>query len=177
MAERTRKTIYNVLFLCTGNSARSVLAESILNRLGAGRFKAFSAGSHPTGRVNPHAVALLNRLNYPTDGLRSKSWDEFAAPGASVLDFIFTVCDNAAGEVCPIWPGQPMTAHWGIPDPAAATGTEAEIAAAFADAYRMLERRIDVFTNLPLASLDRLSLQKRLDAIGGAEGATSSAAE
>jgi arsenate reductase len=177
MTERARDTVYNVLFLCTGNSARSVLAESILNRLGAGRFKAFSAGSHPTGRVNPHAVALLNRLNYATDGLRSKSWDEFAAPGAPGLDFIFTVCDNAAGEVCPIWPGQPMTAHWGIPDPAAVEGSDAEIAAAFADAYRMLERRIGIFTNLPLASLDRLALQKRLDAIGGTEGSTSSAAE
>ncbi len=177
MAQRASDTVYNVLFLCTGNSARSVLAESILNRLGAGRFKAFSAGSHPTGRVNPHAVALLNRLNYATDGLRSKSWDEFAAPGAPGLDFIFTVCDNAAGEVCPIWPGQPMTAHWGIPDPAAVEGTDAEIAAAFADAYRMLERRIGVFTNLPLASLDRSTLRKRLDAIGGAEGSTSSAAE
>jgi arsenate reductase len=169
--------IFNVLFLCTGNSARSILAECILNRLGTGRFKAFSAGSHPTGRVNPHAIALLKRLNYPTDGLRSKSWDEFAAHGAPALDFVFTVCDNAAGEVCPVWPGQPMTAHWGIPDPAAATGTDAEIAAAFADAYRMLERRIGVFTSLPLTSLDRLTLQQRLDAIGGAEGSTSSAAE
>lgn len=177
MTKRPSDTLYNVLFLCTGNSARSVLAESILNRLGAGRFRAFSAGSHPTGRVNPHAVALLKRLNYPTDGLRSKSWDEFAAPGTLALDFVFTVCDNAAGEVCPIWPGQPMTAHWGIPDPAATTGSEAEIAAAFADAYRMLERRIDIFTNLPLASLDRLALQKRLDAIGGAGNSTSSAAE
>jgi arsenate reductase (thioredoxin) len=177
MAQRANDTVYNVLFLCTGNSARSVLAESILNRLGRGRFTAFSAGSHPTGRVNPHAIALLKRLNYPTDGLRSKSWDEFAAHGAPALDFVFTVCDNAAGEVCPVWPGQPMTAHWGIPDPAAATGTDAEIAAAFADAYRMLERRIGVFTSLPLTSLDRLTLQKRLDAIGGAEGSTSSAAE
>ena len=177
MAERPSDKVYNALFLCTGNSARSVLAESILNRLGGGRFKAFSAGSHPTGRVNPHAIALLKRLNYPTVGLRSKSWDEFAARGAPALDFVFTVCDNAAGEVCPIWPGQPMTAHWGIPDPAAAAGTEAEIAAAFADAYRMLERRIDIFTNLPLTSLDRLALQKRLDAIGNAGGSTSNAAE
>ena len=177
MAERTSDTVYNVLFLCTGNSARSVLAESILNRLGTGRFKAFSAGSQPTGWVNPHAVALLKRLDYSTGGLRSKSWDEFAASGAPALDFVFTVCDNAAGEVCPIWPGQPMTAHWGIPDPAAAEGTDAEIAAAFADAYRMLERRMDIFTNLPLVSLDRLALQKRLDAIGNAEGSTSSAAE
>jgi arsenate reductase (thioredoxin) len=177
MIQKASDTVYNVLFLCTGNSARSVLAESILNRLGIGRFRAFSAGSRPTGRINPHAVALLKRLNYATEGLRSKSWDEFAAPGAPALHFVFTVCDNAAGEVCPVWPGQPMTAHWGIPDPAAVEGTEAEIAAAFADAYRMLERRIDVFVNLPLASLDRLTLQKRLDAIGVAEGAASSAAE
>ena len=136
-----------------------------------------NAGVVQTGRVNPHAIALLKRLNYPTVGLRSKSWDEFAASGAPAPDFIFTVCDNAAGEVCPIWPGQPMTAHWGIPDPAAAEGTEAEVAAAFADAYRMLEQRIGIFTSLPLASLDRLALQKRLDAIGGNEGASSSAAE
>jgi len=177
MGKGSSDKVYNVLFLCTGNSARSVLAESILSRLGRGRFRAFSAGSHPTGRVNPHAVALLKRLNYTTEGLRSKSWDEFAASGAPALDFIFTVCDNAAGEVCPIWPGQPMTAHWGIPDPAAVEGTDAEIAAAFADAYRMLERRMDIFTNLPLASLDRLVLQKQLDAIGSVEGSTSSAAQ
>lgn len=160
---------YTVLFLCTGNSARSILAESILNRLGLGRFRAFSAGSHPAGRVNPHAIALLKRLNYPTEVLRSKSWDEFAKPGAPELDFVFTVCDNAAGEVCPIWPGQPMTAHWGVADPAAVTGTPAEIAAAFADAYRMLERRLDIFVNLPITSLDKLSLQQRLDEIGRAE--------
>ncbi len=164
MAERERA--YNVLFLCTGNSARSILAECILNRLGRGRFQAFSAGSHPTGRVNPHAIELLKRLNYPTEALRSKSWDEFATAGGPALDFVFTVCDNAANEVCPIWPGQPMTAHWGVPDPAAVTGTPAEIAAAFADTYRMLERRLDIFVNLPITSLDKLSLQERLNEIG-----------
>lgn len=157
---------YTVLFLCTGNSARSILAECVLNRLGRGRFQAFSAGSHPAGRVNPHAVELLKRLNYPTEALRSKNWDEFAGAGAPDLDFVFTVCDNAAGEVCPIWPGQPMTAHWGVADPAAVTGTQAEIAAAFADTYRMLERRLDIFVNLPMTSLDKLSLQQRLDEIG-----------
>jgi len=157
---------YNVLFLCTGNSARSILGEAIMNRSGAGRFKAFSAGSHPTGTVNPNAVALLKSLNHPTEGLRSKNWDEFAEEGAPKLDFVFTVCDQAAGEMCPIWPGQPMSAHWGLPDPAAATGTQAEIAAAFAETYRMLNNRIEVFINLPLASLDALSLQARLDEIG-----------
>lgn len=161
-----REKAYNVLFLCTGNSARSILGESILNRLGRGRFQAFSAGSHPAGTVNPHAIALLKRLNYPTEALRSKNWDEFAKPGAPELDFVFTVCDNAASEVCPVWLGQPMTAHWGVPDPALATGTTAEIAAVFADTYRMLERRIDIFVNLPMTSLDHLSLQKRLDEIG-----------
>ena len=157
---------YNVLFLCTGNSARSILGEAIMNRSGAGRFKAFSAGSHPTGTVNPNAVALLKSLNHPTEGLRSKNWDEFAEEGAPKLDFVFTVCDQAAGEMCPIWPGQPMSAHWGLPDPAAVTGTQAEIAAAFAETYRMLNNRMEVFINLPLASLDALSLQARLDAIG-----------
>jgi len=157
---------YNVLFLCTGNSARSILGEAIMNRSGAGRFKAFSAGSHPTGTVNPNAVALLKSLNHPTEGLRSKNWDEFAEEGAPKLDFVFTVCDQAAGEMCPIWPGQPMSAHWGLPDPAAGTGTQAEIAAAFAETYRMLNNRMEVFINLPLASLDALSLQARLDAIG-----------
>ncbi len=157
---------YNVLFLCTGNSARSILGEAIMNRSGAGRFKAFSAGSHPTGTVNPNAVALLKSLNHPTEGLRSKNWDEFAEEGAPKLDFVFTVCDQAAGEMCPIWPGQPMSAHWGLPDPAAVTGTQAEIAAAFAETYRMLNNRIEVFINLPLASLDALSLQARLDEIG-----------
>lgn len=161
--------IYNVLFLCTGNSARSILAEAIMNRVGAGRFRAFSAGSTPKGEVNPNAVALLEKLNYPTAGLRSKPWDEFsrtANPAAPDLDFVFTVCDNAAGEVCPIWPGQPMSAHWGLPDPAAATGSPAEIAVAFAEAYRQLHNRIEVFANLPIASLDRLSLQQRLNEIG-----------
>ena len=157
---------YNVLFLCTGNSARSILAEAILNRTGGGRFKAFSAGSHPTGTVNPHAIALLKRMNYDTDFAASKSWDMFAKPDAPKLDFVFTVCDNAAGETCPIWPGQPMTAHWGVPDPAAVTGSESEIALAFSDAYRMLNSRISIFSSLPIASIDRLSLQNRLDAIG-----------
>lgn len=159
----------NVLFLCTGNSARSILAESIMNRVGAGKFKAYSAGSMPTGKVNPHALALLEKLDYPTDGLRSKGWDAFARdqnPDAPELNFVFTVCDNAAGEVCPIWPGQPMTAHWGVPDPAAATGNDAEIAVAFAEAYRQLNNRISIFTSLPLASLDRMNLQARLNEIG-----------
>ena len=158
--------VHNVLFLCTGNSARSILAESILNRLGAPRFRAYSAGSHPKGAVHPFALDLLRRLNYPTESLRSKSWDEFAKTGAPALDFVFTVCDNAANEVCPIWPGQPMTAHWGVPDPAAAEGNEAERRLAFADAYRMLNNRIGIFVSLPMASLDRLSLQRRLDEIG-----------
>jgi len=158
--------VYNVLFLCTGNSARSILSECILNREGMGRFKAFSAGSFPTGRVNPHALALLKKLNYPTGELRSKSWDEFAGEGAPELDFVFTVCDNAAGEVCPVWPGQPMNAHWGVPDPAEAEGSEAEIAPSFWDIYRMLEQRISIFVNLPMASIDRLTLQQRLEDIG-----------
>ena len=158
--------IFNVLFICTGNSARSILAEAILNREGHGKFRAFSAGSHPKGAVNPMALALLKRMNHPVDGARSKSWDEFAKPGAPRLDFAFTVCDNAAGEVCPVWPGQPMTAHWGMPDPAAVQGSEAERSVAFADTYRMLANRIGIFTSLPLNSLDTLSLQKRLDAIG-----------
>jgi arsenate reductase (thioredoxin) len=158
--------VYNVLFLCTGNSARSILAECILNREGKGRFRAFSAGSHPKGQIHPFAIDLLKKLNHGTAGLRSKDWEEFAAPGAPVMDFVFTVCDNAANEVCPVWPGQPMTAHWGLPDPAAVEGTEAERHLAFADAYRMLLNRISVFTSLPMKSLDRLALQKRLDEIG-----------
>jgi arsenate reductase len=158
--------VYNVLFLCTGNSARSIIAECILNREGKGRFRGFSAGSHPKGQVHPFAIELLKKLNHPTAGLRSKDWEEFAAPGAPAMDFVFTVCDNAANEVCPVWPGQPMTAHWGLPDPAAAEGTEAERHLAFADAYRMLLNRISIFTNLPMRSLDRLALQKRLDEIG-----------
>lgn len=157
---------YNVLFLCTGNSARSIMAEAILSRTGAGKFKAYSAGSHPAGRVNTHAIRLLQRFNFNTEGFRSKSWDEFAQAGAPPLHFVFTVCDNAAGEVCPIWPGQPMTAHWGVPDPAAVHGSDAEIALAFADAYGRLQNRISIFTNLPFEGLDRLALQKRLDAIG-----------
>ena len=157
---------YNVLFLCTGNSARSILAEAVLNRLGNGRFKAFSAGSFPKGEVHPYALDLLQRQDYPTKGLRSKSWDEFATPAAEPLDFVFTVCDNAAGETCPIWPGQPMTAHWGLPDPAAVEGTEAERRLAFADTLRMLRNRIGVFANLPIKSLDKLSLQNRLHEIG-----------
>jgi arsenate reductase len=159
----------NVLFLCTGNSARSILAECLLNRLGAGQFRAFSAGSMPAGKVNPHAVRLLRKMNFETDGLRSKNWDEFAKannPDAPDLDFVFTVCDNAAGEVCPVWPGQPMSAHWGVPDPAAVEGSESEIALAFADTFRMLNNRIAIFVNLPIASLDRISLQHRLDQIG-----------
>ena len=158
--------VYNVLFLCTGNSARSIIAESILNRMGQGRFRAFSAGSHPKGRVHPYTLDLLRNLNFPTEQLRSKSWDEFAVPGAPKLDFVFTVCDDAANESCPVWPGQPMTAHWGVPDPAAADGREAEKRFAFADTCRMMTNRISIFTSLPMNSLDRLSLQKRLDAIG-----------
>ncbi len=156
----------NVLFLCTGNSCRSIMAEAITNRDGAGRFHAFSAGSQPKGEVHPYALDLLASLGHPTSGLRSKSWEEFAVPGAPRLDFVFTVCDNAASEVCPVWPGQPISAHWGIPDPAVAEGTEAERRVAFADAYRMLRNRISLFINLPMQSLDRLSLQKRLDEIG-----------
>jgi arsenate reductase len=168
---------FNVLFLCTGNSARSIIAEAILNEAGRGRFRAFSAGSHPKGHVNPEALRLLQSLGYDTSGFRSKSWGEFADPGAPLLDFVFTVCDNAAGETCPVWLGQPMTAHWGIPDPAEAKGTPAEIAFAFKDAYRMLHQRISVFTSLPLKSLDQLSLQKKLREIGRMEGATAKVVE
>jgi len=166
---------YNVLFLCTGNSARSILGEAILNKMGKGKFVAYSAGSMPKGDVNPHALALLQRLGFATDGLRSKSWDEFAKPGAPQLDFVFTVCDNAANEVCPVWPGQPMTAHWGVPDPAAAQGSETKIAQAFRDAFMALQRRIELFANLPVPSLDRMSLKKRLDEIGRTEDAKTSA--
>lgn len=157
---------YHVLFLCTGNSARSILAEAILNREGQGRFIAHSAGSRPAGQPNPFAIALLQREGFDTAFARSKSWDEFAAPGAPHLDFVFTVCDNAAAEECPYWPGQPMTAHWGLPDPAAATGTDAEKALAFADTYRALLRRIQAFCALPLATIDALSLKSHLTAIG-----------
>jgi arsenate reductase len=156
----------NVLFLCTGNSARSIIAEAIMNREGRGRFRAYSAGSHPKGEVNPGALRLLESLDYRTDTLRSKSWEEFEQPGAPKLDFVFTVCDDAAAEVCPIWPGQPMTAHWGMPDPATAPGSPAEVALAFADTDRMLSNRIGLFMSLPMASLDSLSLQRRLDEIG-----------
>ena len=158
--------LFNVLFLCTGNSARSIMGECILNRLGRGRFRAFSAGSRPKGEINPHTIETLKKLNYVTDDLRSKSWDEFAVPGAPELQFVFTVCDQAAQEVCPFWPGQPMSAHWGIPDPAAVEGNEGERRTAFADAYRMLFNRISIFVNLRMASLDRLTLQRRLDEIG-----------
>ncbi len=171
MAEK----IYNVLFLCTGNSARSVLAEAILNKEGKGKFRAYSAGSQPKGAVNPYALRLLQQLGYDTTELRSKSWDEFAKAGAPPFDFIFTVCDNAAGEACPFWPGSPVTAHWGIADPAAVEGSPAEIATAFSDAYRMLSRRIQVFTALPLASLDEISLKAKLREIGRMQGATGKA--
>jgi arsenate reductase len=168
MADR----VFNVLFLCTGNSARSILAESILRKDGASRFRAFSAGSYPKGRVNPLALRVLNAFDYPTDGMRSKSWDEFAARGAPAMDFVFTVCDDAAGEACPVWPGQPMTAHWGIEDPAAVTGTDVQKERAFNDAFRFLKNRIAAFIALPMASLDRLSLTDRLKEIGRMEGAT-----
>ena len=169
--------VFNVLFLCTGNSARSIMAECILNRWGQGRFKAYSAGSHPTGKVNAYALELLKNQNYPTAELRSKSWGEFAGRDALKLDFVFTVCDDAANEVCPVWPGQPMSAHWGVPDPARVEGSEAVKRAAFADTMRMLTQRISIFTSLPLASLDKLSLQKRLDEIGTIKDAASTAAE
>src|SRR5438067_258228 len=168
---------FNVLFLCTGNSARSIMAEAILNKLGAGKFRAYSAGSQPKGRVNPHTIQLLQSLGYDTSGFRSKSWNEFAKLGAPPLDFAFTVCDNAAGETCPVWPGQPMTAHWGIPDPADAKGNAAEIALAFKDSYRMLNQRISIFASLPLRPLDQMSLQKKLRDIGRMEGATTKVAE
>jgi arsenate reductase (thioredoxin) len=157
---------FNVLFLCTGNSARSIMAEVILNRAGQGKFRAFSAGSQPKGEIHPYTLDLLRKLHYDVTGLRSKSWLEFSGSDAPKLDFVFTVCDNAAAETCPVWPGQPMTAHWGVPDPAVATGTEAEIRYAFANALRMLTNRINIFVSLPLESLDQLSLQRRLDAIG-----------
>jgi arsenate reductase (thioredoxin) len=157
---------YNVLFLCTGNSARSIMAEAILNKVGAERFRAYSAGSHPKGRVHPETLRLLQSLGHDISGFRSKSWDEFASPGAPRFDFVFTVCDNAAAETCPWWPGHPMTAHWGVADPAEAKGTDAEVALAFKDAYRMLNQRIGIFTSLPLRSLDELTLQNKLKDIG-----------
>lgn len=171
MAEKTR----NVLFLCTANSARSILAEAILNRMGKGRFKAASAGSRPGGAVNPHAVALLDRLGHDTAGLRSKSWDEFAGAGKPPFDLIVTVCDNAAGEACPVWPGRPAAAHWGIADPARATGGAADIAAAFAEAYRLLSLRIQAFVDLPLDTLDGPALKAKLAEIGRLDGATEKA--
>ena len=157
---------YNVLFLCTGNSARSILAEAILNHKGKPNFTAYSAGSHPTRRVNPSALKMLETAKLPTNGLHSKSWDEFARPNAAKMDFVFTVCDNAANEMCPVWPGQPMTAHWGVPDPAAATGTPEQIEVAFRDAFVTLERRIGLFLSLPLASLDALAIKKEITQIG-----------
>ncbi len=162
----------NVLFLCTGNSARSIIAESILNRLGAGKFRGFSAGSHPAGKVNTFTLDLLRKSHYDVSGIRSKSWDEFASPEAPKLDFVFTVCDDAANEVCPIWPGQPMTAHWGLPDPAKAEGSAAERALAFADTMRMLNQRIGIFVSLPLDRLSKLALQKELDTIGRTKSPT-----
>jgi len=172
-----RERPFNVLFLCTGNSARSIIAEAILNKVGLGKFRAYSAGSQPKGRVNPHTIQLLDGLGYDTSAFRSKSWNEFAKPGAPPLDFVFTVCDNAAGETCPVWPGQPMTAHWGIPDPAAVEGSEVEISLAFKDAFRMLSQRVGVFAALPIHSLDRLSLQARLKEIGRMEGASAKVKE
>jgi protein-tyrosine-phosphatase len=160
--------LLNVLFLCTGNSARSIMAEALLNRLGDDKFKAFSAGSHPKGEINPYTLATLKKAGYATDGFRSKSWDEFSGPGAPPLDFVFTVCDDAASEECPYWPGQPMTAQWGLPDPSAIEGSEALKHLAFADTFRMLENRISIFCALPLKNLDKLSLQRRLDDIGRA---------
>jgi arsenate reductase len=165
--------IYNVLFLCTGNSARSILAEAILRKDGRGRFRAFSAGSQPKGAVNPFAIRVLHKLDYSTDDLRSKSWEEFAGADAPAMDFVFTVCDNAAGETCPIWPGQPMSAHWGIEDPAEVTGTDIEKEAAFVTAFRYLKNRIGTFASLPLESIDRLSLGTKLREIGRSAGATS----
>jgi arsenate reductase (thioredoxin) len=172
MPDRT----YNVLFLCTGNSARSILAEAALNQIGKGKFRAFSAGSQPKGAVNPNTIELLASLGYDTSGFASKSWDVFAKPGAPEFDFIFTVCDSAAGESCPVWPGRPMTAHWGIPDPAAVEGTRNEVRLAFKEAYRLLSKRIEVFAALPIESLDRLALQTKLREIGRLEGATPHAA-
>jgi arsenate reductase (thioredoxin) len=166
MTDPIERPPFNVLFLCTGNSARSIIAEAIVNREGRGKFRAFSAGSQPKGNVHPHTLSLLRKMNFDLTGVRSKSWIEFTGPDAPKLDFVFTVCDNAAKETCPVWPGQPMTAHWGVPDPAEATGTDAEVALAFADAFRMLSNRISLFVSLPIKSLDALTLKQQLDAIG-----------
>ncbi len=171
MVEAVDKKVFNVLFICTGNSARSIMAEVVLNRAGQGKFRAFSAGSQPKGFVHPYALDLLRRLNFDVSGVRSKSWRELSGPDAPKLDFAFTLCDDAAAETCPVWPGQPMTAHWGLPDPAAATGSEAEVRLAFADAMRMLTNRINIFVSLPMESLDLISLQKQLDAIGKSKDA------
>lgn len=167
--------VYNVLFLCTGNTARSILAESILRKDGAGRFNAFSAGSQPKGTVNQFALKVLEALDYPTDGFRSKAWDEFAVPGAPVMDFVFTVCDSAAGEACPVWPGQPMTAHWGIEDPAAVEGIDIEKERAFSTAARYMKSRIGAFLALPMTSIDRMAMERRLRSIGQMEGSTTKA--
>jgi protein-tyrosine-phosphatase len=171
--ELVEPKVFNVLFICTGNSARSIMAEAVLNRAGQGRFRAFSAGSQPKGFVHPYALDLLRRLNFDVSAVRSKSWKEFTGPDAPKLDFAFTLCDDAAAETCPVWPGQPMTAHWGLPDPATATGNEAEIRLTFADTIRMLTNRINIFVSLPMKSLDLLTLQKQLDAIGKAKDAGS----
>lgn len=168
---------YNVLFLCTGNTARSILAESILQKDGQGRFRAFSAGSQPKGTVNPYALRVLEAMDYPSDGFRSKAWDEFAGPGAPVMDFVFTVCDSAAGEACPVWPGQPMTAHWGIEDPAAVEGSDIEKERAFNQAFRFMKNRITAFLSLPLATIDRMALTAKLQGIGDLEGASRSRPE
>jgi arsenate reductase (thioredoxin) len=175
--EAVAKKVFNVLFLCTGNSARSIMAEAILNKLGAGKFCAYSSGSQPKGQIHPETIRLLQSLGYYTAGFRSKSWDEFTAPGAPEFDFVFTVCDNAAAQTCPVWLGQPMTAHWGIPDPAEAKGNPGEVALAFKDAYRMLYQRIGIFTALPLRSLNQLSLQVKLREIGQLSGVTQSRLE
>ena len=172
MRRDRRSEPYNVLFLCTGNSARSIMAEAILNRAGQGNFRAFSAGSHPKGRIHDYALDLLRKLHYDVSGLRSKSWTEFSRSEAPKLDFVFTVCDNAAKETCPLWPGQPMTAHWGLPDPAALEGTEVEKRLAFADTLRALQARIGIFVSLPLESLDQLALQRQIDAIGRTKDAS-----
>ena len=165
--------VYNVMFLCTGNSARSIMAESILRKDGSGNFRAYSAGSYPTGIVNPFALKVLQSFDYPTDGLRSKSWDEYAGLDAPVMDFVFTVCDDAAGEICPIWPGRPMTAHWGIEDPAAVTGSDIEKEKAFVQAFKYMKNRISLFLSLPLASIDKMALGTKLREIGRIEGASS----